>query len=634
MRFRLHTKVSSALLVMLTLLFGGSRFIADTMATDVLVDVKRAQLDAEFHRFRQQLDDEALLRERTARSVALLGESLYASHRANPAFDARANADRQNLAILEGMPSSILGIGLFYEPHAFAGEKWFCPYANRTESGALRVSWEYATDEYNYPSQSWYTQIIPAGWDRSRRIVRPLSTSAPFTDRLNGQPVVFQTTAHAMHAPDGRVIGVSTVDATLTSIQTLLGQFRLTPSSSVFLIDPSHKVLFPVPRTDTLSDASSLPYHRSLELARVQRGEVRRVRGVAFNGHVHDIAYTRTHGGNILGVVLATDEAYAVLDRMREISATLAMVTILLVAFCTYLLVRRLLRPLAEVTDAARVIASGNLDVAIGVHSSDEIGELGDAFRTMVENLRVLLARIGTSAASVSAAAAGMFAATSEHEASATQQAASVEEMRRTLESLAAAAGRVNEDASLVRAMAERTLGSSRQTADQTRLVREHADRIGDILTLIQDIAHKVDLLALNAAVEGTRAGEAGRGFSLVAAEMRRLSEHVVASVRDIRTLIGDMRSASQASVIATEESIRLAKDTATSATKISQAVGQQLEGTAQVKVAADEIVSVVHSSLEGTAEITRSAESLHELSKELRSATEAMRTRATSKKA
>lgn len=420
----------------------------------------------------------------------------------------------------------------------------------------------------------------------------------------------------------------STRSSTLTTIQTLLGQFRLTPSSSVFLIEPSHKVLFPVPRTDRLRDATSLPYHRHLELSRVQQGEVRRVSGVVFGGHVHDITYTRTHGGTILGVVLATDEAYAVLDRMREVSATLAIATILLVAFCTYLLVRRLLRPLAVVTDAARVIASGNLDVAIDVTSSDEIGELGDAFRTMVENLRALIARISTSSASVSAAAAGMFAATSQHEASATQQAASVEEMRRTLESLAASAGRVNEDASHVRAMAERTLISSRQTADQTRLVREHADRIGDILTLIQDIAHKVDLLALNAAVEGTRAGEAGRGFSLVASEMRRLSEHVVSSVRDIRTLIGDMRSASQASVIATDDSIRLAKDTATSASKISQAVGQQLEGTAQVKVAADEIVSVVHASLEGTAEITRSAESLHQLSQELRTATEAMRTK------
>ena len=328
--------------------------------------------------------------------------------------------------------------------------------------------------------------MIPAGWDRARRIVRPLGTSAPFLDRLDGRPVVFQTTAYAMHAPNGRVIGLSTVDATLTTIQTLLGQFRLTPSSSVFLIEPSHKVLFPVPRTDTLRDATTLPYHRYLELSRVQQGEVRRVSGVVFGGHVHDITYTRTHGGTILGVVLATDEAYAVLDRMREVSATLAIATILLVAFCTYLLVRRLLRPLAVVTDAARVIASGNLDVAIDVTSSDELGELGDAFRTMVENLRALIARISTSSASVSAAAAGMFAATSQHEASATQQAASVEEMRRTLESLAAAAGRVNEDASHVRAMAERTLSSSRQTADQTRLVREHADRIGDILTLIQ----------------------------------------------------------------------------------------------------------------------------------------------------
>jgi methyl-accepting chemotaxis protein len=117
-----------------------------------------------------------------------------------------------------------------------------------------------------------------------------------------------------------------------------------------------------------------------------------------------------------------------------------------------------------------------------------------------------------------------------------------------------------------------------------------------------------------------------GRGFSLVAAEMRRLSEHVMDSVRDIRKLVADMRAASHASVLATEESIKLAKEAALSANKISDAVTHQREGTGQVKGAADEIVRVVNSSLDGTAQITRSAEALLQLSHELKSEAGAFR--------
>jgi methyl-accepting chemotaxis protein len=164
--------------------------------------------------------------------------------------------------------------------------------------------------------------------------------------------------------------------------------------------------------------------------------------------------------------------------------------------------------------------------------------------------------------------------------------------------------------------------------AEHTRLVSAHSERIGEILSLIQDIADRSDLLALNAALEGTKAGEVGRGFSLVAAEMRRLSEHVMDSVRDIRKLVADMRSASHSSVLATEESTKLAKDAAGAAAKISEAVHRHQDGTKQAKSAADEIVRAVHESLSGSAATTESAESLLSLSHELKNSVEAFRLR------
>src|SRR5262249_7384823 len=157
--------------------------------------------------------------------------------------------------------------------------------------------------------------------------------------------------------------------------------------------------------------------------------------------------------------------------------------------------------------------------------------ELFVAVRTMLENLRELAGRIGESSNSVASAAAGMFSSVREQETSAIQQNTALEEIRRTIEALAGSAEQVAQDAGMVSEMSERSLVSTQRTAEQTRLVSTHSDRIGEILSLIQDIADKSDILALNAALEGTKAGEVGRGFSLVAAEMRRLSEHVVDSV-------------------------------------------------------------------------------------------------------
>jgi methyl-accepting chemotaxis protein len=329
-----------------------------------------------------------------------------------------------------------------------------------------------------------------------------------------------------------------------------------------------------------------------------------------------------------VAVALQRDQIDAAVGEMRFlvllVSLALAAGIMLL---ATFWVSRRVGRPLVDVTRAAERIASGDVSSVVqATDRRDEVGALSRAFNSMTSQLRGLVRRITAGADSLAGSAAGMFSEVREQESLATQQTASLEEIRRTLDALSRAAEQVEEDARTVREMAERSLSSSQQIAERTRLVSTHSDRIGEILQLIQDIADRADLLALNAALEGTKAGEVGRGFSLVAAEMRRLSEHVKDSVRDIRKLVADMREASHASVMATEEGIKLSRDTSAAAGKISDAVIRQREGTAQVKSSADEIVRVVNESLRGRAETTQSAEALLKLSQELKEAVAAFR--------
>jgi methyl-accepting chemotaxis protein len=355
-------------------------------------------------------------------------------------------------------------------------------------------------------------------------------------------------------------------------------------------------------------------------------------------------------------VALKSDRIDERREQSRKTMLIQACAIVLIGSLLALFVSSRMAKSMMRIAQAARQIArgdvSGSLDLAV---SNDELGEMakafqamntelrklqesavrvargdltgsieGDgelfvAFRNMVKSLRELASRIGNSSSSVASAASGMFSSVRQYEASATQQNAALEDIRRTVEALAQSAEQVSDDAATVREMAQQSLVSTQHTAEQTRLVSSHSDRIGEILSLIQDIADRSDLLALNAALEGTKAGEVGRGFSLVAAEMRRLSEHVVDSVRDIRKLVADMHQASHASVLATEEGIKLARETAAAAVKISDAVTRQREGTSQVKTAVVDIVGAVNDSLGGSADNTKNAQSLLQLSHDLK---------------
>ena len=141
---------------------------------------------------------------------------------------------------------------------------------------------------------------------------------------------------------------------------------------------------------------------------------------------------------------------------------------------------------------------------------------------------------------------------------------------------------------------AESTQRNNQIISERIRELMVRQRRIVEILEVIKDVANKSELLALNAALEGTKAGEAGRGFSLVASQMQRLAESVMGSVRDIKDLTAVIRDATDASVLATEEGRKLAADTTRSARRITEIVEVQQSASAQVTEVADRLGSLV----------------------------------------
>ncbi|QSQ14249.1 methyl-accepting chemotaxis protein [Myxococcus landrumensis] len=322
-------------------------------------------------------------------------------------------------------------------------------------------------------------------------------------------------------------------------------------------------------------------------------------------------------------------------------------------------------RPLRELSNEARRIAEGDLASPRVVPAEDEIWDVSAAFTTMRAHLADVMSQLQRAGAQISATTEEILATSGRYEAGAAEQASSLDETSATTEELARSARQIAENAGSVAQIAQRTLGAAQQgqrsaesflgsmermrqdnVAIASAVVRlnKRVQQIGKIVAFINGVADKSDLLALNAELEGTKAAEVGRGFSLVAAEMRRLAENVLESTKEIEGLIEEVREASAAAVSATEGGVkavetgttlaqqvseslrqitRLAGKTSDAVRSISLATQQQQTGTDQLAETMADILRITQQSLNATKQVSSANTDLLVLARDLREVVE-----------
>jgi methyl-accepting chemotaxis protein len=324
--------------------------------------------------------------------------------------------------------------------------------------------------------------------------------------------------------------------------------------------------------------------------------------------------------------------------------------------------------PLRALANQAGRLATGDLREEQVIPGEDELWAVSVAFSQMQQQITRVLAELQRAGMRISSTTEELLATTSKGETGATEQAASVHETTATTEELARVARQIAANADTVAKTAEKTLSAARggqsnskafidsmtrmrhennAMSEAVKTLNQRMQQIVRIVEFINGVADKADLLALNAELEGTKAGDVGRGFSLVATEMRRLAENVIKSTREIEQLIDEIRGATAAAVAATEAGVRatdsgatlaeqvsgqleriltLASDTSLSATAISQATQQQQTSSGQLAEAMTRVLEVTDQNVSSTKQVATSSSDLASLARELKVVVERFR--------
>nr|WP_010205464.1 methyl-accepting chemotaxis protein [Pseudomonas syringae group genomosp. 3] len=316
-------------------------------------------------------------------------------------------------------------------------------------------------------------------------------------------------------------------------------------------------------------------------------------------------------------------------DASREYDSAFNMVIGLLIAATlltivfAWMLIKSITTPIATALHAAETIAKGNLPQPIQIDGSDEAGRLLLAMKTMQDKLRDTLQGISGSATQLASAAEELNAVTDESARGLVQQnneieqaATAVNEMTSAVEEVARnavstsqasrnAATSAGDGRDLVQetvSAIERMSGDVKGTAELIINLATESRDIGKVLDVIRGLADQTNLLALNAAIEAARAGEAGRGFAVVADEVRALAHRTQQSTSEIERMIGSIQSGTEQAV----SSMRNSTERAESTLNIAKGAGMALN---TINVAVEEINErnmVIASAAEEQAQVAR----------------------------
>lgn len=522
------------------------------------------------------------------------------------------------------------------------------------------------TADYSIFEKSWYQDGLKSD---------TLVMSPVYHDDNTGGNVV--SLSGQLHDASGAVIGVVSSDIYLNQISDMVGKVRLEQTGGVFLVDPSTGMIIghhdPKLAGKALDDQKDAMHQFALQCIQKKEAGIQTYKDDKGKENYMDLI--PVPGCNWMMVAhVPRGEIMSELYSLTKILVIIALIAVLILFFLIIVLIRKLIiKPIQEIDRVAQHIADGNLEESIEIRSGDELGQLASSFNRTVRRLKdyvnyidevshvlheiaegnlafrltydysgefgkikTALERISSSltltmghirssaqqvaggADQVSSGAQALSQGATEQAASIQELASSIGEVSRRVEHMAQNAGDASRQAEQTAEALENSKAQMEKMTGAMAEINASSNEIKQIMKTIEDIAFQTNILALNAAVEAARAGTAGKGFAIVADEVRNLAAKSSDASKETASFIANsLKSVGDGTRIAEETArtidgiVESSVQSANLVDQISRDSREQSSTISQITVGIDQISAVVQTNSATAEESAAASEEL-----------------------